>query len=162
MPGPSTRSWRRRPLLALLALIVLLAVGYLARALDDGNGSSPAPTPTTSRSATSGAGAHGSGSGASTDSATEVVALSQLPGQARQTVALIQREGPFPYREDGTVFDNLEQLLPIERRGFYHEYTVATPGSPDRGARRIITGADGRYYYTGDHYQSFRRIDLAH
>lgn len=87
--------------------------------------------------------------------------LSQLPVQARQTVALIQHGGPFPYREDGIVYQNREQQLPREPSGYYHEYTVPTPGSPDRGTRRVITGKDGRYWYTGDHYASFRQIDLS-
>ncbi len=86
------------------------------------------------------------------------VRLSQLPAEARRTVALIDRGGPFPYAKDGVVFGNYEKLLPRQKRGFYHEYTVRTPGSRDRGARRIVTGQDGEIYYTDDHYKSFRTV----
>lgn len=90
------------------------------------------------------------------------VALAELPREARDTLALIRRGGPFPYGKDGTVFGNRERLLPQMPRGHYTEYTVRTPGAGDRGARRIIAGGDprrtGEFYYTADHYQSFRRI----
>jgi ribonuclease T1 len=81
-----------------------------------------------------------------------------LPEQARGTLQLIRRGGPFPYARDGTVFGNREGMLPAGPRGYYHEYTVPTPGSRDRGARRIIAGRLGEYYYTDDHYRSFKRI----
>ena len=90
--------------------------------------------------------------------ATGIVKLSQLPAEARRTVALIDQGGPFPYAKDGVVFGNYEKLLPRQKRGFYHEYTVSTPGSRDRGARRIVTGQDGEIYYTDDHYKSFRTV----
>lgn len=93
-----------------------------------------------------------SGTGAAT------VKLAQLPAEARQTVALIDKGGPFPYAKDGVVFGNYEKLLPQQKRGYYHEYTVRTPGSRDRGARRIVTGQDGGIYYTDDHYKSFRTV----
>ncbi len=96
--------------------------------------------------------------GAGTATATATVRLSQLPAEARRTVALIDRGGPFPYAKDGVVFGNYEKLLPRQKRGFYHEYTVRTPGSRDRGARRIVTGQDGEIYYTDDHYKSFRTV----
>jgi len=90
------------------------------------------------------------------------VAVSQLPREARETLVLIRRGGPFPYAKDGTVFFNRERLLPLQSRGYYREYTVPTPGARDRGARRIVAGGDprwaGEYYYTRDHYRSFRRI----
>ena len=81
-----------------------------------------------------------------------------LPPEARRTLALIARGGPFPYHQDGGTFGNYEHLLPEQPRGYYHEYTVDTPGSRDRGARRIITGGTPPevYYYTDDHYRSFR------
>ncbi|MDI3514478.1 MAG: ribonuclease domain-containing protein [Gammaproteobacteria bacterium] len=84
-----------------------------------------------------------------------------LPPEAVETLALIQRGGPFPYRKDGTTFQNRERLLPGKPRGYYREYTVPTPGSRDRGARRIVTGGDPPevFYYTADHYRSFRRIE---
>jgi ribonuclease T1 len=83
---------------------------------------------------------------------------SRLPAEARQTLTLIDRGGPYPYAEDGVVFGNFERLLPGHPRGYYHEYTVRTPGSRDRGARRIITGQNGEIYYTDDHYDSFRAV----
>jgi ribonuclease T1 len=35
---------------------------------------------------------------------------------------------------------------------------VPTPGSDDRGARRIVAGEAGELYWTQDHYSSFGRI----
>ena len=87
-----------------------------------------------------------------------VVALSELPAEARETLRLIRRGGPFPHARDGIVFGNREGLLPRAQRGSYREYTVPTPGRRDRGARRIIGSATGEFYYTADHYRSFRRI----
>lgn len=86
-----------------------------------------------------------------------------LPPEARHTLRLIESGGPFPYDRDGTVFQNREGRLPPQPRGYYREYTVPTPGSPDRGARRIVTGGDppSEYFYTHDHYRSFRRIEAA-
>ena len=91
------------------------------------------------------------------------VPLAQLPAQARHTEQLIRSGGPFPFSKDGTIFGNRERLLPREKRGFYREYTVKTPGSRDRGARRIVCGgekptAPEACYYTADHYASFKRI----
>ncbi|MFJ7906806.1 ribonuclease [Kitasatospora sp. NPDC096204] len=88
------------------------------------------------------------------------VCLSALPPQATDTLDLIASDGPFPYSQDGVVFQNREGVLPSESYGYYHEYTVITPGSPTRGARRIVTGqAYQEDYYTGDHYATFRLID---
>ena len=81
-----------------------------------------------------------------------------LPPEARHTLALIKAGGPFPYQRDGAVFGNREGLLPRRSRGYYREYTVRTPGTRSRGARRIVAGKGGELYYTDDHYQSFRRI----
>jgi len=94
---------------------------------------------------------------------SDPVALAALPAEARETLALIKRGGPFPYpRKDGSTFGNFEKRLPLKPRGYYREYTVPTPGSRDRGARRIVAGSppetSGEYYYTDDHYRSFRRI----
>jgi ribonuclease T1 len=91
------------------------------------------------------------------------VALVDLPVEARETYLAIGKGGPFRYDRDGIVFGNRETLLPAKPRGYYHEYTVATPGVKNRGARRVICGGDARAaprlcYYTDDHYQSFRRI----
>ncbi|WP_028803673.1 ribonuclease domain-containing protein [Streptomyces sp. 142MFCol3.1] len=86
------------------------------------------------------------------------VAESRLPAEARRTLVLIDRGGPFPYAKDGAVFGNFERLLPRHERGYYHEYTVPTPGERDRGARRLVTGLHGEVYYTDDHYESFRAV----
>jgi len=86
------------------------------------------------------------------------VAASELPEQARQTIALIRKGGPFPYERDGVVFGNFEIRLPVQARGYYREYTVRTPGAKSRGARRIVAGRGGELYYTDDHYNSFKRI----
>ena len=90
--------------------------------------------------------------------AVDIVALADLPPEARRTVALIRRGGPYPYDRDGVVFGNFERLLPQRERGYYREYTVPTPGIRHRGARRIVAGRGGELYYTDDHYRSFRRI----
>jgi ribonuclease T1 len=83
----------------------------------------------------------------------------ELPVEGQGTLALIDQGGPFPFPgKDGSVFGNLEGLLPDHQRGYYHEYTVVTPGSKDRGARRIITGTADEFYWTEDHYSSFERI----
>ncbi|HOB47423.1 MAG TPA: ribonuclease domain-containing protein [Zoogloea sp.] len=93
---------------------------------------------------------------------TEVASISatSLPAEARETLALIHQGGPYPYRRDGIVFQNREGRLPGATRGYYREFTVATPGSRDRGARRIISGGQPPevFYYSDDHYRSFRRI----
>ncbi len=130
----SRRSRRlRRPQIALIALAAALALGYAINAVR---------------------GEHHTGLQSGT------VALSSLPAQASDTVHLIEAGGPFPYPQDGVVFNNAERRLPDEPRGYYREYTVPTPGSADRGARRIITGKNGEYYYTPDHYETFRRVDV--
>lgn len=81
-----------------------------------------------------------------------------LPIQAQETIRLIDQGGPFPYYQDDQTFQNRERILPARSGDYYREYTVETPGSNDRGARRIITGADGELFYTDDHYDSFREV----
>src|SRR5687768_4679720 len=97
-----------------------------------------------------------------TEGGAALISVVELPRQGRETYELIRQGGPFPYDKDGSVFGNRERLLPSERRGYYREYTVATPGSRDRGARRIVCGGPMRVphacYYTADHYASFRKI----
>ena len=131
----------RRISIALAGLVLLAAVGWLIKGAATG---SPAAS----------SGVPGVGSG------LPVKSLSALPVQAGQTYRLILAGGPFPYpRNDGVVFANREHELPSESSGYYHEYTVPTPNSPDRGARRLITGADHELYYTGDHYKTFVVVD---
>ena len=95
-------------------------------------------------------------------SSPATISVAQLPSQGRATYELIRQGGPFPYGKDGVVFGNRERSLPAEKRGYYREYTVATPGSRDRGARRIVCGGPMKLpdacYYTADHYASFRMI----
>jgi len=93
-----------------------------------------------------------------TSSAAATIPSVHLPPEALTTLRLIESGGPFPYSKDGSVFHNYEGLLPEKADGYYREYTVVTPGSPDRGARRIVAGAGGERYYTDDHYATFRLI----
>ncbi|MFL6158214.1 MAG: ribonuclease domain-containing protein [Marmoricola sp.] len=136
-------SQRTRGLLALVGILVVLVVLLWSRGGGPQlGGEDDSRTPGTSQ------GASRSGS----------VALDRLPAQARSVVAAIRAGGPFTYDRDGVVFGNREGLLPPEPRGYYHEYTVPTPGSSDRGARRIVAGEGGELYYSGDHYRSFQQI----
>lgn len=91
-----------------------------------------------------------------------VASIEDLPAQAAETLALVESGGPYPYDQDDGVFGNREGLLPDQYDGYYREYTVETPGSDDRGARRFIVGADGEVYYTSDHYDSFAEVVDAH
>ncbi|WP_395359665.1 ribonuclease domain-containing protein [Streptomyces sp. YH02] len=138
-------SLRPSRVLLVLVLCVLLA----GCSSSSGGGAPAAPARTT---ATAPAAAPTGTSGLPT------VRAADLPPEARQTLALIARGGPFPYARDGAVFSNFERILPREQRGYYREYTVKTPGERDRGARRIVTGRDGEIYWTDDHYESFREV----
>ena len=131
----------------MLALLLLLVIGYAVRATQQSGNHPDRSTVSTVP--------------APLDPSSAVVALSSLPAAARHTVALIQAGGPFPYARDGVVFRNAEHHLPAHPTGYYHEYTVATPGETDRGARRIIVGIGDEYYYTADHYASFVRVDVS-
>jgi len=90
--------------------------------------------------------------------AVQSIAVAELPPEAREMLHLIQQGGPFPYPRDGVVFGNHEHMLPYQPRGYYHEYTVKTPGARNRGARRIVCGPLTECYYSGDHYRTFQRI----
>jgi len=91
------------------------------------------------------------------------IAVADLPKEAQKTLVLIKQGGPYPYAKDGKVFGNYEKVLPKQKRGYYHEFTVKTPGARNRGARRIVAGGEltqpkHEFYYTDDHYASFKRI----
>jgi guanyl-specific ribonuclease Sa len=145
----------RRITAALVGLIVLVLGGWLVQDVVAGNGLSGAP-PTSS--------VVGSVSGTvpGADSGLPVKPLSSLPPEANDTWKLIEAGGPYPYpHNDDVVFGNREKLLPLKASGYYREFTVKTPGSPDRGGRRLITGESRELYYTGDHYSSFVVVDPA-
>ena len=132
-------------LVALLAGLVLTACGTLtsgSTSYSDGGGVGGAEVlaPTTPVSS------------------LRTIPVSSLPAQGVDTLRLIASDGPFPYAKDGATFSNREGLLPQHKGGWYREYTVITPGSSDRGARRIIAGDDGGRFYTDDHYASFREV----
>lgn len=143
----------RRPLW-LIAAIVLL--GLWAWSQRSGNGTLHAPTAPSDHAATT----------ASTPAATDTARTPDfLPREAHAVLDRIARGGPHRYRQDGGVFHNRERRLPEQPRGYYREYTVDTPGSDDRGARRLITGGGipgesppAEYWYSDDHYRSFRRF----
>ena len=100
--------------------------------------------------------------GTATGVPVAAISLAELPKQGAQIHALILQGGPFAHMKDGSVFGNREQLLPAQKRGYYLEYTVPTPGAGNRGQRRIVCGGQAKApdvcYYTADHYTSFRRI----
>ncbi|MFD5413123.1 ribonuclease domain-containing protein [Streptomyces nojiriensis] len=135
-----------RSLLRLLGALFLCAA--LVGAVGCG-GPKPAPAAAASASA---AAVPGWAKGMAT------VRADGLPQQARDVLALIDKGGPYAYRQDGTVFGNFEKALPKQKRGYYHEYTVRTPGERDRGARRIVTGEGGEFFYTDDHYDTFKAV----
>lgn len=99
-----------------------------------------------------------SGDYSSDTASIPVIVVVELPPEARDTLHLIKQGGPFPYPRDGVVFGNYEHILPQQSRGYYHEYTVKTPGVRHRGARRIVCGIVPECYYTENHYRSFYRI----
>ena len=147
----------RQVLLGVVAVAVVVLAWLVVRAAQgpsDDAGRTEAAVPTS----VTGTG-RGTGSGNDTQSGLPWVAESALPRQARDTLALVRAGGPFPYpRSDNQTFANRERLLPSRTRGYYREFTVVTPGSDDRGARRIITGSGGEVYWTDDHYASFSRV----
>lgn len=121
--------------------------------------SSPASSPTHELTVTTTPTTEPGGTGGTDpESGLPLVRLVDLPPEAARTLELIDAGGPFPEERDGVTFENREDLLPDRPMGYYREYTVPTPGSDDRGARRIIAGDGGELFYTGDHYSSFSRI----
>lgn len=138
--------------LVVVAALVLAVVWWLGRgSADEPGGSAARPAATASSSSTRAA--------ADPSSGLRTVARVDLPPEALDTLDLIAAGGPFPYERDGAVFQNRERLLPHQARGWYHEYTVPTPGEDDRGARRIVTGRDGVAYWTPDHYETFSVVE---
>jgi ribonuclease T1 len=140
----------------LLAFVVLLA-GLVVLAMA-GGGQIGGTRPDGGAAADGASAAPAGAAGVANPSQLTGVEASQLPAEARQTLALIAKGGPYPYAQDGINFGNFERILPTKSSGYYKEYTVRTPGEPDRGARRIVAGNSGERYYTADHYSSFRFI----
>ncbi len=132
-------------LVAVVAAVILAGSALAGWAVADRTpgGGAPAAAPTSVGTPVSG---------------LPTVPVAALPPEARQVLATIDAHGTFRYAQDGTVFGNNEGLLPERPDGYYHEYTVPTPGSPDRGTRRLVVGRDGDVYYTGDHYATFRQV----
>ena len=161
----ASQSRTQRTVLLVVGCVLLLALWWWANhdsATGEAGGSTPdrtssvaasgpggpSPTPPSGRSRTTPADTSG----------LPHVSPADLPAEARHTLELIAAGGPFPYDRDGVVFQNRERILPRKSGGYYHEYTVPTPGEDDRGARRIITGKQGERYWTADHYASFAWI----
>jgi len=144
---------RTRVTTVAVVLAALLATVFLLRSTLDHDGGTTTVGADPTHSATA-----GPSGGTDPESGLQWVRQEELPVEAQDTLALIDSGGPFPYDKDGSTFRNLEGLLPGHPSGYYAEYTVPTPGSTDRGARRIITGEGGELYWTADHYASFERI----
>ncbi|WP_229117812.1 guanyl-specific ribonuclease [Enemella evansiae] len=168
---------RRIASIVLLVLVIAMAIGLYACKQQPGTGSGATPvagatkTGTAQPAKSSGAKATGTKTGGAkttaargggaTDPASGLrwIDAAELPAEARTTLQLIDRGGPYPYDKDGATFGNFEGILPQQPRGYYKEYTVKTPGEGDRGARRIVTGNnDKEFFWTPDHYASFARI----
>lgn len=147
-----TRALGRAALPLVLVAMALSGLLSACGGLTADAGRSPSASASASAAATS------ASAGRANPSRLPEVKASQLPREARDTLALIARGGPYPYSRDGVVYSNFEKILPARPSGYYHEYTVPTPGSSDRGARRIVAGKQGDSYYTDDHYASFRFI----
>jgi ribonuclease T1 len=159
-------SIRSRPiLLGVLGVVVVVLAWLVVQAARGGYGpdaATRAGVTVTTASASTGSPSDPTRPGGATDPASGLpwIAASSLPPEGRATLALIRAGGPYPYpRNDNQTFANRERLLPPEGRGYYKEFTVITPGSDDRGARRIIIGSQGERYWTADHYASFSRIE---
>ncbi|WP_435186405.1 ribonuclease domain-containing protein [Streptomyces sp. bgisy126] len=137
-----------RPPRVLLALVLAVLLGGFLAGCSPATGGAGTAAPTRTATAAPPTGASG----------LPTVRAADLPPEARRTLDLVARGGPYPYARDGAVFSNFEKVLPRRERGYYHEYTVRTPGERDRGARRLVTGRNGETYYTDDHYETFREV----
>ena len=163
MARPALRS---KLTLVVVAAVALLAGVLLTLAFKNGSSAttSTAATPTTQTGGSTGNNGKSlttvsRGSTTKPNGSFATIKASELPPEGRTTLKLIASNGPFPFpKNDGVVFSNIEKILPKQAKGYYHEYTVITPGAPTRGTRRIITGKDGTKYYTNDHYKSFKIV----
>ncbi len=145
-------------LLTGLLAIVLFAFGGPGF-LDTLTGSAtPAASTSAAPAASNGAAPVPGATAPANPSSLPSIRESELPPEARKTLAAIREGGPYRYSQDNKTFGNFERLLPRQNSGYYREYTVPTPGESDRGARRIVTGSGGEKYYTQDHYESFTFI----
>lgn len=143
----------------------VIAAGACLLALTPGCSSNHPARLTGPGAATSAVASTAAGRSAPSKSASglDTCQVSSLPREAATTIELIHHGGPFGSSRDGIVFGNFEHRLPNQKRGYYHEYTVPTPGAKTRGARRVVTGgqpltAPPEFYYTGDHYETFCQI----
>ena len=158
---PRTPSCWRRPCPAWPLLLAVLLVTFLVGCsrLDDPATASAGPIPSaTSTAPASVTTDYPFAVEPPADWTGDSVTLSHLPVEALEALVRIASDGPFPYDQDGAVFQNREGILPLRDRGTYAEYTVETPGSGDRGARRFVVDDDTWVYYTDDHYDSFRFV----
>lgn len=140
---------------AAIIIIIMVAAVLYARFSDRGTTPASIPAPRQPVAATAAPKQPATITRAST---LPAITLAELPPEARATIGLIDQDGPFPFDKDGSTFQNRERRLPGKPAGYYREYTVITPGSDDRGARRIIAGRSGELYYTDDHYDSFWEV----
>ena len=145
--SPAQRS-TARTVLVLVGCLLVIGVWWATHDSAGTDGSTTSARETRTSSGTSG---HRPGDAGG----LPAIGIGDLPREARTTLELIEVGGPFPYDRDGVVFQNRERILPAKPRGYYHEYTVPTPGEDDRGARRVVTGEQGERYWTADHYDSF-------
>lgn len=143
-----------RKLIVTVLLLVAAVVFSLVATQGTNDAGTQVSEPTSQSSETTG----NSAAGIANPSGLPEIKESALPAEARETLALIRSGGPYPYQQDDGNFGNFERILPRQGSGYYREYTVETPGSNSRGARRIVAGRDGEKYYTSDHYESFRFI----
>jgi len=160
--GVTAGDGRTRLVLGVVLSIVMFGVaiaavaGPLRNVVDFGAPPpQPVPIPTSLVPSSEAPGENGGQEGFS---GLPTMSVAELPSEGRRTLVLIEEGGPFPFERDGAVFANREGLLPKQVDGYYHEYTVATPGAANQSPRRIVIGEAGERYYTSDHYSSFREV----